>query len=47
MKSIRLQIVLPKWLKTALEVASEKKGISMGEYIRDALKAQLERDKAA
>lgn len=44
MKSIRLQIVLPLWLKDALKKASNNKGISMSEYIKDAIKEKLERD---
>ena len=41
MKQERLQIVLPKWLKDELKKAAEIKGISMGEYIKDALKMSL------
>jgi len=46
MKSIRLQLVLPVWLKDALKEASEKKGISMSEYIKDALKEKLKQDQS-
>jgi hypothetical protein len=41
MKQERLQIVLPKWLKDELKKAAADKGISMGEYIKDTLKASL------
>jgi metal-responsive CopG/Arc/MetJ family transcriptional regulator len=44
MKSKRLQIVIPAWLKSALKDASESKGISMAEYIKDAIKEKLERE---
>ena len=44
MKQERLQIVLPKWLKDALKIAADDKGISMGEYIKDTLKSSLSAD---
>ncbi len=44
MKSIRLQLVLPVWLKDALKEASKIKGISMAEYIKDAVKERLDKD---
>jgi metal-responsive CopG/Arc/MetJ family transcriptional regulator len=42
-KTVRLQIVLPEWLKKELEHASEELGVSMSEFIKDALKAKLNR----
>jgi hypothetical protein len=40
-KTVRLQIVLPKYLKNELLKASVNMGISMSEYIKDALKEKL------
>ncbi len=44
MSSQRLQIILPTWLKEALAAASEQKGISMAEYIKDAVKEKLHKE---
>jgi metal-responsive CopG/Arc/MetJ family transcriptional regulator len=40
-KTVRFQIVLPEYLKTELIKASENLGVSMSEYIKDALKEKL------
>jgi len=40
-KTARLQIVLPEYLKNELILESAKLGISMSEYIKDALKEKL------
>lgn len=44
MKSERLEIVIPKWLKDAVKEAAKRKGISMAEYIKDTLKAAVQAD---
>lgn len=43
-ETVRLEMVLPKHLKDSLKEISEKKGISMSEYIKDTLKAAIARD---
>jgi hypothetical protein len=40
MKSQRLEIMIPKWIKDALRADAEKKGVSMAEVIKDRLKQQ-------
>ena len=40
-KTVRLQIVLPEYLKNELAKAAEELGVSMAEYIKDALKDKL------
>jgi len=40
-KTVRFQIVLPEYLKNELVKASENLGVSMSEYIKDALKEKL------
>jgi predicted HicB family RNase H-like nuclease len=42
MKSKRFEVVLPEWLKAELKVESDKKGISMSEYIKDLLKQHVQ-----
>jgi hypothetical protein len=44
MKSERYEIVLPSWLKAAVAKAAKAKGISMAEYIKDAIKEALKKD---
>jgi predicted HicB family RNase H-like nuclease len=44
MKSERLEIVIPKWLKDAVKEAAKSKGISMAEYIKDTLKNAVKAD---
>lgn len=44
-RTVRLQIVLPEWLKTELALVAEELGVSMSEYIKDALKEKLNRRK--
>jgi hypothetical protein len=44
MKQTRFQLVIPQWLKDELIKASEAKGISMSEYIKDTLKSSLSAD---
>jgi metal-responsive CopG/Arc/MetJ family transcriptional regulator len=46
-KTVRLQIVLPEYLKNELLKASENLGVSMSEYIKDALKEKLKQKKDA
>jgi len=40
-KTVRLQIVLPEYLKNDLLKAANSLGVSMSEYIKDALKEKL------
>ena len=40
--TVRFQLVLPKWLKDALSDKAKKKGVSMGEYIKDSLKKTID-----
>lgn len=40
-KSVRLEFVLPGWLKAKLLERSEEMGISMAEYIKDTLKCSV------
>jgi metal-responsive CopG/Arc/MetJ family transcriptional regulator len=42
-KTVRLQIVLPEWLKIEVLKASEERGISMSEFIKDCIKEVLSR----
>lgn len=44
MKSVRFQIVLPAWLKEAVQDRAEILNISMAEYVKDALKEKLDRE---
>lgn len=44
-KTSRLQLILPTWLKDRIRVAAEAKGITMSEYIKDAVKQALEKEK--
>lgn len=41
MKSERLEIVIPKWLKDAIREAAANKGITMSEYVKDTLKCAV------
>ena len=43
MKAERLEITIPKWLKDAGRKAAEKKGISLAEFIKDAMKKELDK----
>lgn len=45
-KTVRLQIVLPEYLKNELSKAADNLGVSMAEYIKDALKEKLKKQKA-
>lgn len=38
MKNPRIHIIIPEWLKNAVQEAAKKKGINMSEYIKDLLK---------
>jgi len=38
----RLDLVIPRKLKDKLKAAAEDKGISMSEFVKDALKQNLE-----
>jgi hypothetical protein len=44
MKSERLQLVLPAWLKSALREAATNKGVNMSEYIKDLLKESVNQE---
>jgi hypothetical protein len=45
-KTVRMNIVLPEWLKTAVRLRSEEKGIPMTQYVLDAVKDAVKRDEA-
>jgi len=44
-KTARVNMVIPEWVKVAVLKAAEAKGISMTQYILDAVKEALIRDK--
>ncbi len=44
MKSTRLDILLPGWLKIKLQELAEAKGVTPSEYIRDILKSHVEKE---
>lgn len=37
-KGEKILVVVPKWLKDSAREAAESKGVSMSEFIRDAMK---------
>jgi hypothetical protein len=41
-----MNIVIPKWLKDAVRQRAEEKGISMTQYMLDAVKDAVKRDEA-
>lgn len=41
-KQVRYQMVMPQWLKDALEQEAKKKDISLAEFIKDVLKKHIE-----
>lgn len=45
MKSSRIYLVAPEWLKQAMQEIAESKGISLSEYIKDVMKESVKRDK--
>lgn len=44
MKSERLDLVIPAWLKEQIKEMAKQKGITMSEYIKDVLKGAVQRD---
>lgn len=44
MKSERVHLVMPSWLKEAAQQMAESKGITLSEYIKDTLKSSLSAD---
>lgn len=44
MKSSRIHLVAPEWLKTAMQEVADSKGISLSEYIKDAMKEAVKKD---
>ena len=44
MKFVRLDILLPAWLKDTLKELSAEKGLTPSEYIRDVLKAHVAKE---
>jgi len=44
MKSERLHLVLPAWLKKAIKDCSDERGVSMSEFIKDVLKDAVKRE---
>jgi predicted HicB family RNase H-like nuclease len=41
MRSDRLNMVIPAWLKAEAQRIAKSKGISLSEYIKDALKSAI------
>ena len=41
-KQIRYQMVMPQWLKVALEQEAQKKEVALAELIKDVLKNYIE-----
>jgi hypothetical protein len=44
MKSQRIYLVAPDWLKKAMLKISESKGITLSEYIKDTMKQAVEKE---
>ena len=42
--TVRLQLVLPRWLKDEVNKLAKEKGISMSEFIKDSLKEATARE---
>jgi antitoxin component of RelBE/YafQ-DinJ toxin-antitoxin module len=45
MKSERLYMVIPGWLKEEAKAIAESKGITLSEYIKDILKDAVKKEK--
>jgi antitoxin component of RelBE/YafQ-DinJ toxin-antitoxin module len=45
MKSERLYMVIPPWLKEEAKKIAESKGITLSEYIKDVLKDAVSKEK--
>lgn len=43
MKSEKLHMVIPAWLKDALRLAAAEKGVNMSEYVKDVLKEAVKK----
>jgi hypothetical protein len=43
MKFVRLDIMLPFWLKETMQKLAAERGVSVAEYIRDVLKEHANR----
>lgn len=46
MKSERLYMVIPLWLKDEAKKIAESKGITLSEYIKDVLKDSVNKEKS-
>jgi len=44
MKTSRIYLVAPDWLKEAMQQIAQDKGISMSEYIKDTMKEAVKKD---
>jgi antitoxin component of RelBE/YafQ-DinJ toxin-antitoxin module len=44
MKSERLHMVIPGWLKEEAKAIAESKGITLSEYIKDVLKDAVKKE---
>jgi hypothetical protein len=45
MKSSRIYLVAPEWLKREIQEVADAKGITMSEYIKDTMKEAVKLDK--
>jgi predicted DNA-binding protein len=45
LKMLRLDILIPSWLKDALQELAAEKGLTPSEYIRDVLKEHVNSQK--
>lgn len=45
MKSSRIYLVAPEWLKQAMQEVADSKGITLSEYIKDTMKGAVKQDK--
>lgn len=43
--SERFNMVLPRWLKDAIKECADRSGVSMSEYVKDALKSAVTADR--
>jgi len=44
MKSERLYLVVPAWLKESMKEIADSKGITLSEYIKDSMKVKVKED---
>lgn len=43
-KTVRINMVIPEWLKDAVKLAANNKGISMTQYILDSVKETIKHE---